>query len=60
MAFGNHTYEEAVKLAASKTKELGRNCVPVPSADESDKWTIGIEIKAMSGADLMKRIKEGK
>jgi hypothetical protein len=63
MAFGEHTYEEAVKLAASKTKELGRKCTVIPAEAKPGGtpglYTIGIEVKMMTGADLVKRIKEG-
>jgi hypothetical protein len=58
--FGNHTYEEAVKLAASKEKELGRKCTVFPSDDEPGKFTIGVEVKAISGADFIKRLTEGR
>lgn len=55
MAFGNHDFETAVKIAAEKEKELGRGCKVFPSEDEPGKFTIGIEIKAMSGLDLINR-----
>jgi hypothetical protein len=55
--FGNHDYEAAVRLAAEKAKELGRSCTVFPSEEEPGKFTIGVAIKATSGAEFLDRIK---
>lgn len=55
--FGNHDYDAAVKLAADKSKELGKKCVVVPCGDEAPgRFTIGIPIKATSFEEFKQSI----
>ena len=54
--FGNHDYKTAVKIAAEKQKELNKNTTVFPSEDEPGLYTIGIEIKAITGAEFKQRL----
>ena len=45
--YGSHDYADACRIAIEKTLETGVNHAPVPD-NESDKWTIGREIKLRS------------
>jgi hypothetical protein len=55
--FGNHNYNKAVKLAAKKSKELGKKCAVFPSEDEPGKFTIGVPIKATTVGELIESLK---
>jgi hypothetical protein len=53
--YGNHTYRAAVKIAAEKTKELGKECVVIPAIGDDnhvlpDLFTIGVPIEGLNGA----------
>jgi len=58
--FGNHTYEEAVKIAEQKTRELGKQCVVAESEDEPGKFTVGVPVQATSFAEIRRLIRNGK
>lgn len=60
--FGNYkNYDDAVKVAEEKTKELGRKCIVIESDDE-DSYTIAMEIKKTSFEEFMNKLaaKHGK
>lgn len=60
--YGNHDYETASRIAAEKTSETGKTHTALPSQDDPNLYTIGVEIKGISGkefkANLLKRLTE--
>lgn len=59
--FGFHDRETAERIAREKSKEHGQEYTVLPAevADGPEgMFTIGVKIKAMTGADLIKRLKE--
>jgi len=56
--FGDHTLEEAKRIAVAKSLELGQRCIVVASDDAPGLYTIGVPVKSLSGADFIKQLKE--
>ena len=52
--FGNHAFEVALRIANEKSIELGKECIPIPNDDGT--WTIGVPIKALTGAEFKKKL----
>lgn len=55
--FGNHNYDDAVKIAEQKTRETGEHHIVMEVEESPGLYTIGVPVKAYSGEEFIAMLK---